>query len=153
MIRRALSAAPGILMTAAALLALSTEAPMAQVNTRAAKLKGNWVAVLHGNTGCGDTAMLVTFTLGSTGSGAGTATITGHSLGHSTGCGDTVTTGQDFVIQSLDVKGSGVAGLTCGAGCGWGLSIQVNKQNNAMILTDVAPANPNNTPTGTALKQ
>lgn len=138
----------------AVLMAVSVILPMSPANAgnlspRLAELEGDWVATLSGNTGCGISSMLVTFHLDAHGSGAGTATI----KGHSTGCKDSKTSGQDFNIQHMNPSGQGFAGLSCGPDCGWGLDFQVNRSNDIMTLTDVSPGNPNNTPTGMAIKQ
>jgi len=138
----------------AALMAVSVILPSAparagNLSPRLAELQGDWVATLSGNTGCGISSMLVTFHLDAHGSGAGTATI----KGHSTGCKDSRTSGLDFSIQHMGPDGKGFAGLSCGDGCGWGLDFQVNRSNDIMTLTDVSKGNPNNTPTGVAIKQ
>ena len=113
-----------------------------------AKLAGNWVATIVGNTGCGLGTMYVTFTLNSSGGGNGTATIVTHAQ-----CGDSTTTGLDFNITSLNPDGSGTAGLSCGAGCGWDLKIQVTRSSTAFNLVDVGPENPNNYIAGAAILQ
>ena len=116
---------------------------------RVSELEGDWVATLSGNTGCGASSMLVTFHLDARGSGAGTATVTGHS----TGCKNNKTSGLDFNIVHINTDGKGVAGLSCGEGCGWILQFQVNRANDIMALTDVDRDNADNTPTGVAIKQ
>lgn len=108
-------------------------------------LAGKWSAALGGNTGCGITSMFVTFTLN--GSGVGAATI----LQHSTGCANTTIAGT-FTVLTVDNNGQGTASLSCGASCGWSFKIQVASSGDAFILADVDAANPNNTPTGTALR-
>ena len=102
-----------------------------------ADLTGQWVATLHGFTGCGQHAMHVSINMNSAGSG--TATITNHSQ-----CGESVQTGQTFNIISMNTNGTGTAGLTCGAGCGWTLRFQVSPDRTIMNLVDVEPANPGN---------
>lgn len=126
-----------------------TAAHAGNLSPRIAELQGDWVATLSGNTGCGASSMLVTFHLDAGGSGAGTATV----KGHSTGCKDSKTSGLDFNIESMNAYGQGVAGLSCGVGCGWGLNFQVNRSNDIMTMTDVNRGNPDNTPTGVAIKQ
>jgi hypothetical protein len=81
--------------------------------------------------------------------GVGTATT----VGHSTGCSDSTTTGNAFNIVTLGADGQGTAGLSCGASCGWAFNIQVSADENQMLLTDVNPGNPLNTPTGVAYRQ
>jgi hypothetical protein len=112
-----------------------------------ATMAGQWTAVLSGNTGCGSSSMYVTFRLNSKGNGGNSATI----VGHSTGCPDQTVTGQSFKINSIDGRGRGTAGLSCGPGCGWVFRIQVAADGQSFILTDVEPTNPLNTPTGTAI--
>ncbi len=119
------------------------------LSSRVVKLQGDWVATLQGNTGCGSNSLLVAFHLDANGSGNGTATVTSHS----TGCSDATLSNQSFNVTSLDQFGRGTAGLTCGAGCGWGFQIQIDKRSDIIAITDVDPGNPNNTPTGVAIKQ
>lgn len=130
----------------------ATAEQTATVTSRVARtrsaLAGKWVATIVGNTGCGFGTMYVTFTLNSAGSGSGTATIVGHAQ-----CGDGTTSGLDFNITSLNANGSGTANLSCGAGCGWDLNIEVARNNQVFNLVDVSPANPNNYIEGTAIKQ
>src|SRR5215471_6566615 len=76
-------------------------------------LTGPWAMTLTGDTGCGISTSYVTFTLNS--SGSGLATITSHT----SGCGNPVSTGMPFTINTLNANGSGTAGLSCGTGCGW----------------------------------
>jgi hypothetical protein len=118
-----------------------------QAITRA-QLAGHWAATIVGNTGCGLTSMYVTFTLNSSGHGNGTATIVMHGQ-----CGDNTTSGVNFNINSLNASGSGTAGLSCGVGCGWVLTIQVSKSAQVFNLVDVEPSNPNNYIAGTAIHQ
>ena len=116
-----------------------------------ADLAGTWqAALLWSNSGCGPASGLLTFTLPESGS-TNSATLVGHA-GAGQGCGDQVTT-QTFTIQSLNANGSGKAGLTCGAGCGWELTIQVDRSRNLFNLVDVEPKNPNNFVEGTAIRQ
>jgi hypothetical protein len=112
-----------------------------------AGLAGPWQMTLTGFTGCGTTTMLVTFTLDATGSGPTTTT------GHTSGCGDAVSSGNPFSIQSLNPNGSGKAGLSCGTACGWGFDIQVAKNGQIFNVVDVDPLNPNNYLEGTAIHQ
>jgi hypothetical protein len=69
-------------------------------------------------------------------------------------CGDNKTT-ETFHIISLHPDGSGTAGLTCnnGVGCGWVLTIQVDRSNTIFNMADIEPTNPNNYVAGTAIKQ
>ena len=124
-------AAPGI-----------TLAGVGQVTT--ADLSGQWVATLHGFTGCGQHAMHVSINMNNAGSG--TATITNHGQ-----CGDSVLTGQTFKIDSLNSNGTGTAGLTCGPGCGWTLRFQVSPDRTVMNLVDVEGFNPGNYLVGVAV--
>ena len=123
-------------------------------NITKADLAGPWQATLIGNTGCGLVSMLVTFTLNSSGT-ATNATITSHLSGPNTStCIDgSVTTGQTFTVSSLGSNGSGLAGLSCGSGCGWVFNIQVSADRAVANLVDVSTANPFNTPTGTMIHQ
>ncbi len=113
-----------------------------------ANLSRPWQMAVYGNTGCGVASMLVTFTLSTTGT-ATNATETYHTAG----CGDTVTTGNTFTIQSLNADGSGVAGLSCGTGCGWTFNIQVAPDRSSFNVVDVSSANPGNFQVGTAIHQ
>jgi hypothetical protein len=118
-----------------------------------ADLSGNWQTTLLGNTGCGLTAMLVTFTLNGSG-GATNATITSHVINPTATCPDgAVSTGNNFAIMTLASNGSGTAGLTCGASCGWTFRIQVSPDRSIFNLVDVATFNPNNLLQGTAIHQ
>jgi hypothetical protein len=136
----------------AAALSLAT-IPAAQAQTArppAAKmpqLAGPWTVSLIGNTGCGWSSMLVTFTLES--SGVGTATI----QSHTSGCGDNTTTGVTFVVQTMNANGSGTANLSCGADCGWEFNIQVAPDREIFSLVDVYPENPGNFLSGMAVRQ
>jgi hypothetical protein len=113
-----------------------------------AALKGAWSATIVGQTGCGISAMYVTFTLNAAGHGNGTAALTTHGQ-----CEDATTTGLNFNIVSLHANGSGKATLTCGAGCGWTLNIQVAKSGQIFNLVDIDTENPNNFIAGTAIHQ
>lgn len=130
------------LATAGGLQSTTTPAHAAAINS----LLGKWTIVLGGNTGCGSTSLYVTVTLN--GAGTGSATV----LGHSTGCANSNTT-ETFSVLSLAPDGQGTASLTCGVGCGWQFKIQVGRSGNEMILANVEPTNPNNTPVGMGLRQ
>lgn len=118
-----------------------------------ADLSGNWQMTLFGNTGCGLTSMLVTYTLNGSGS-ATNATITSHIIGSSPGCVDgSVSTGNTFTINSVNAIGSGTAGLSCGVGCGWAFNIQVAPDRSVFNVVDVSTANPNNLLQGVAVHQ
>ena len=120
------------LITAVTLVKLSS----ATVGTiTKADRSGNWQVTRYGQGGCGVATSLVTFNLN--GSGVGTATNKSHSVG----CGDTTTTGNTFTINSMTSNGSGTAGLTCGAGCGFTFSIQVAPDRSAFNLVDITDAN------------
>lgn len=112
-----------------------------------ADLKGPWQITLTGFTGCGLMSMLVTVTLDSTGSGTN-ASITTHGQ-----CGDGTLTGQTFAVSTMGANGSGTAGLSCGAGCGWNFAIQVSPDRGTFNLVDVDPVNPGNYLGGMAVHQ
>ena len=107
-------------------------------------LAGNWSATLSGFTGCGSSAMLVSFNLNA--AGVGTATLTTHGS-----CGDSVASGQTFKVTGLNINGTGTANLTCGVGCGWNLRLQVSPDRQIMNLIDVDPVNPGNYIAGVAV--
>ena len=111
-------------------------------------LTGKWQLTLYGNTGCGVSDSLVTFTLNALGV-ATNATNTGHNAG----CGDAVSTGNSFTILTLNPNGSGTAGLTCGPSCGWTFNIQVSADRSTFNVVDVATFNPSNFLIGTAIHQ
>jgi hypothetical protein len=116
-----------------------------------ADLAGSWqAALLWSNSGCGPASGLVNFTLDATGT-THAATLVGHA-GAGPGCGDQTTT-QTFEIHSLNPDGSGTAGLTCGVGCGWEFTIQVDRHRTMFNLVDIDPANPGNFVAGTAIRQ
>jgi len=121
----------------------STAAKVSKTN-----LAGRWQLALYGNTGCGVGSSLVTFTL----NGLGVATNASNT-GHTAGCGDAVSTGNNFTVSSLNANGSGVAGLSCGPGCGWTFNIQVSPDRSSFNVIDVSPSNPNNFLIGTAIHQ
>lgn len=122
-----------------------------QDGIRIADLAGSWqAALLWSGSGCGPASGVLNFTLDTSGS-TNSATLTGHA-GAAPGCGDQVTT-QTFTIQTLNADGSGTAGLTCGVGCGWELTIQVDRSRNLFNMVDVDPANPGNFVEGTAIRQ
>ena len=108
-----------------------------------AQLAGPWQIALVGNTGCGITSILFTGTMNSAGNAPGTL------IGNS-GCGPS-NTSQHFWIESLNSNGSGTAGLSCGEGCGWLLSIQVSPNKQVINLVDIT--DPANYLAGTAVKQ
>jgi len=108
-------------------------------------LAGVWQMTIIGQTGCGFGTSVYTFTLNA----AGQATnVTGV---HHNGCGDNTSSGDTFTINTLAGSGSGTAGLTCGTGCGWVLTIQVSPDRTIMSVADVEPTNPNNFIVGTAI--
>lgn len=109
-------------------------------------LTGSWQVTLFGETGCGVSAGLVTFTLNSSGVAAN-ATATGHSAG----CPDGTVTGLNFTVLSLNPDGSGKVNLTCGPGCGWNFDIQVSPDRALFNLVDVDPKNPSNFYAGVAI--
>ena len=107
-----------------------------------------WQVAIDDQTGCGTGSMLVTFTLNANGVATNATTI-----GHTSGCGDGTSTGNTFTIQSLNANGSGTANLTCGAGCGWNLNIQVSPDRSTFNVVDVSPANLGNFIIGEAVHQ
>jgi hypothetical protein len=48
-----------------------------------------------------------------------------------------------------------MAGLTCnnGVGCGWVLTIQVDRKGTVFNMADIEPTNPGNFVAGTAIRQ
>ena len=102
-----------------------------------ADLSGSWQAALVGSSGCGTGSMLVNFTLNA--SGTGTATITGHS----TGCGNSTTSGLPISITALSSNGSGTVGLSCGTGCGFNFHIQVSPDRSTFNMVDTFDPIPN----------
>ncbi len=95
---------------------------------------------------------LVNFTLDATGA-TNTAVLVGHAGGApGSACADSTST-QSFKIMSLNPNGSGKAGLTCGPGCGWVFTIQVDKKGRIFNMVDVEPTNPGNFVAGTAIRQ
>ena len=139
----------------AALLAIGPAASLANAaeNITIGELQGKWQAtLLWSNSGCGPMSGLLNFTFGTNGT-TSTATLTTNSGRTSTGqCGPSTST-QSFTIQSLKPNGSGTAGLTCGAGCGWQFNIQVAPDVSVFNLVDVDPENPGNYVEGTAIRQ
>jgi hypothetical protein len=93
-------------------------------------------------------AGVVNFTLDRTGADH-KATLRTHGA-----CGDSKTT-ETFRIDSLNPDGSGMAGLTCnnGVGCGWVLTIQVDRKGTVFNMADIEPTNPGNFVAGTAIRQ
>jgi hypothetical protein len=128
---------------------------LAQSNTRTLQaLAGTWQATFLGNTGCGLTSMLVTFTLDSSGN-ATDAAITGHYVnGGNAFCIDGGTSsGNTFTINSLNGDGAGTAVLGCGSDCGWNFQIQVSRDGTEFNFVDVDPQNTNNLLQGVAILQ
>jgi len=98
-----------------------------------ADLSGNWqVSLISSSGGCGVGTALVTFTLNSSGAATNATEVS-----HSSGCGDTTSTGNTFTVSSLGSNGSGTAGLSCGAGCGFTFKIQVAPDRSEFNLVDV----------------
>ena len=114
-------------------------------NITKSDLVGPWQVTLYSQGGCGVASNQVNFTLN--GSGVGTATIKSHSAG----CGDTTSSGNTFTVTSLSTNGSGTAGLTCGAGCGFTFTIQVSPDRSTFNLVDLT--DPNNFLEGVAIHQ
>jgi hypothetical protein len=136
-----------------AVLSITAIAAYAQTAARppitVSQLAGPWTVALVGNTGCGFTSMLVTFTLDS--AGTGTATTTANSASTNPGCGPGISKDQTFTINSLIANGSGMAGLSCGPDCGWSFNIQVAPNREIFNLVDVV--NDGNYLAGTAVRQ
>jgi hypothetical protein len=107
---------------------------------------GKWDLTVIGQTGCGFGTAFYNITLPA--SGTGTATGTLHN-----GCGDSSTGTVSFHIDSVTAHGSGTGGLTCGAGCGWALKVQISPNHDVFTVVDVDPTNPSNFIAGTAIRQ
>jgi hypothetical protein len=134
------------LMPLRASAALKDTAPPMSI----ADLQGTWQMTVIGQTGCGFGTTVYVFALDATGTGYVSATY------HTAGCGNgsVTTAAQDqFLIHSLNPDGSGTAGLTCGPGCGWELTIQVSENRQVFNFADVDAANPNNFIEGTAIRR
>jgi hypothetical protein len=132
----------------AALLVVGHAVPSANAeDITIAQLKGKWqAALLWSNSGCGPMSGLLNFTFGLNGT-TSTATLTTNSGNPS--C--TPVSTQSFTIHSLNPNGSGIAGLTCGEGCGWQFNIQVAPNLEIFNLVDVV--NGGNYVEGTAIRQ
>jgi hypothetical protein len=117
-------------------------------NVSKSDLAGAWQMTTIGQTGCGFGTTLYTFTLNNTGS---SSNVTGTS--HTAGCGDGTSSGNTFTVQTLNANGSGTVNLTCGAGCGWNLNIQVAPDRSSFNVVDVSSANPGNYIEGVAVHQ
>jgi hypothetical protein len=100
-------------------------------------LAGAWQATLVGSSGCGTGSLQINFVLSSAGSGPATL------KGHSTGCGNSTTTGQTFTVSSLGSTGSGTASVSCGVGCGFSFAIQVSPDRTTFNLVDLTDPIPN----------
>ena len=114
-----------------------------------ARLAGPWQAALvWSGSGCGPMAGVVNFNLDKTGVDH-KATLRTHGA-----CGESKTT-ETFRIDSLNPNGSGMASLTCnnGVGCGWVLTIQVDRKGTIFNMADIEPTNPGNFVAGTAIRQ
>jgi hypothetical protein len=99
-------------------------------------LKGTWKISLHGLTGCGFVSMLATMTFNTNGTSTGPIQVHGE-------CGDSVLVGQTFTVNTLTVKGTGTATLTCGGGCSWRFKIQVAPDRTKFNLVDVTATDTN----------
>jgi len=106
-----------------------------------ASLQGTWQLSFMGITGCGFTTMVETALLDGTGVGKVTT-----AQSHTAGCGDSIstTTSYPFTISQLNPDGSGTGNLSCGAGCGWNLIVQVAENAQMFTAIDVDPVNPGN---------
>lgn len=128
---------------------IATTAPSSAAgNIVTSNLAGNWQMTIIGQTGCGFGTTLYTFTLNSSGSATN---VTG--TFHTAGCGDGTSSGNMFNVLTLNPNGSGTANLTCGAGCGWNLNIQVASTRSIFNVVDVSPVNPGNFIEGVAIRQ
>jgi len=130
-----------LLATVGSLVGVSAAANPIKV----AQLVGPWQVAVSGNTGCGVSSLLYNGKLDSIGHSTGTLT------GSSAGCGSSTTT-ETFNILTLNGDGSGTAGLTCGAGCGWVFNIQVSRDKLVINMVDVLDGG-SNVLAGTAVKQ
>jgi hypothetical protein len=110
-----------------------------------ADLAGTWAMTLAGETGCGTTTSDVALVLDVAGSGDATV------RSHSSGCGDTASSGVPFTITALDAGGGGSAYLWCGDACGWSFSIHVSRDRSLFSLVDVT--DPGNHFEGLAIRQ
>ena len=132
-----------LLATVGSLVTLSAAQERIKPAITVAQLAGPWQITVVGNTGCGISSLLFTGTLNAQGTALGNMT-------GSSGCGTSTST-QTFTIQSLNSNGSGTAGLSCGSGCGWNFTIQVNPTKQVFNLVDVTDQN--QWLAGTAVKQ
>jgi hypothetical protein len=55
----------------------------------------------------------------------------------SNGCDVDVQSAEAFDVKTLNRNGSGIAGLSCGTGCGWNFYIQVSPNRQVFNLADV----------------
>jgi hypothetical protein len=133
-----------LVVTVASLVAARAAENVNPATTTIAQLAGPWQIALVGFTGCGQTAMLFTGRLDSSGTAEGTLTGSG-------GCGASSST-QTFTITSLQSNGSGTATLSCGSACGWGFNIQVAASKQVFNLVDVVNS-PGDVLAGSAVKQ
>ena len=115
-------------------------------NITKADLTGSWQLSLYGQGGCGVGTTQVNFTLNSSG-----VSNNATSKAHNVGCGDSTSTGNTFTITSLAANGSGIAGLSCGVGCGFTFAIQVSPDRSSFNAVDVT--DPGNFLGGVAIHQ
>jgi len=121
-----------VLLCVAGIVTLATRARATGVVSKA-DLQGPWqIALVSGGGGCGVGTALVNLTLNASGSSSNAVMV-----GHTAGCGDSTLTGQSFTITSLNSNGSGTAGLSCGAGCGFTFAIQVAPDRSTFNLVDI----------------
>jgi hypothetical protein len=133
-----------LLVAVAALANVSSAEVKPKAEVTLSQLAGPWVITVVGNTGCGQSSMLFSGTLNSSGTSVGT-------LIGSSGCGLEKSSTQTFTIRSLDTNGSGTANLTCGSDCGWDFFIQVSPNTQVFNLVDLDASD--NYLAGTAVKQ
>jgi hypothetical protein len=108
-------------------------------------MTGVWQMVLLGQTGCGLGTTDATFTMNSSGVASGVVETS-----HSVGCGDGVSNSNTFTINSMNADGSGLAGLSCGPGCGFAFAFQVSPDRSTMNLVDIS--DPGNFLSGVAIR-
>jgi hypothetical protein len=96
-------------------------------------LTGVWQLTLLGQTGCGMGTTLATFTLNSSGVANNI-----NETSHSSGCGNSVSNTNTFTINSLNADGSGLAGLSCGSGCGFSFAMQLSPDRSTFVLVDLS---------------
>ena len=116
-------------------------------NVSKADLVGNWqVSLLSSGGGCGPGTTQVNFTLNASGAATNATEVS-----HSSGCGNSISTGNTFTINTMNASGAGTAGLSCGPGCGFTFAIQVAPDRGSFNLVDIT--DPGQFIAGTAIHQ